>query len=82
MLDPQTQHAVSAGALAAPLVSYSASLPGNVTIAVGILGAIWYAIQIGDWIYKRLQVLQQLKDSSRRVAADVKGSNHGPDLAD
>lgn len=68
---PPSQHVTNAAAISLPAMSWALSLPETVTMVVGILGAIYYLMLMFDWIMKKIKTYQQIKQSSRRIAAPI-----------
>src|SRR4051812_3485359 len=55
MSNPASQHVINAVAVAAPVVAKAMDLPTAITVVLGLLGIVWYAIQIGEWVRRKLQ---------------------------
>lgn len=69
---PTPQHIANAAVIAAPAVSWQLSLPETVTVAVGVLGGIYYLMLMYDWISKKVRTWKQIVASARSVGQRLK----------
>lgn len=70
--DAIAHHAANAAAVVFPVASVVLHLPEIVTVVVGILGIVWYAILIGEKIAGWRAQFLQIQASSRAVAERLK----------
>lgn len=74
--DAAAHHAANAAAVAIPVGSVIFRLPEIVTLVVGVLGIIWYAILIAEKMTKWWQQLKQIRQSAHRVAVKDLKEHH------
>lgn len=72
-------HAANTAAVAIPVASVVLHLPEILTAIVSLLGIVWYAILIFDWVSKKISTRRQLKQSADRVAVPILEERHGLD---
>lgn len=79
--NPSVTHAVNTGVVAITASSWWANAPQTVTVTLGLLGIVWYVIQIVEWVSKKIIAYTQIEQSSRRVVAVIKAgdANHVDD---
>lgn len=83
--DALAHHAANAAAVVIPVASVTFHLPEVITVLVGILGIIWYAILIGEKIARWRAQWKQTRQSTGRVAVkelEERHDNYTPPSAD
>lgn len=80
--NPNVTHAVNAGVVTLTASSFWAHAPEVVTLTLGLLGIVWYCMQIADWLQRKFRIARQLQQSGARVATPILEERHGTDVAE